>query len=560
MPEDLLKHTIGNSSGLADVTRTPQAVTILVVFCLLLFLPGITAIPPLDRDEPRFTQATKQMLETGDLVDIRFQDEARHKKPVGIYWLQAASVSLFGGDRTDIWKYRMVSFVGALAGVLLTFWMARAFLTPEPAFLAALSFGATLLLGVEAHIAKTDAMLLACIVAAQGFLARIWLAPGGAAWAAIGFWICVALGILIKGPIILLVSGGTVLALAIWERNVSWLLRLRPLTGLAVLMLVAAPWYIAITLRTDGAFFQESVGQDFLGKLATGQESHGAPPGTHFAVMLATFWPAAPLLAVFLPGIRSALGSPAVRFALCWALPSWLVFELTATKLPHYVLPIFPALTLILATLWSQTDENWRIGRWVRLIAGTWLVAVPVALFAGSIVVPIVLGNDVTWLATGLFAGATGAAVLAARALGRSDVMKSGVLGAVTAAFVSVGAYGLALPGLSAIWVSSAIVETARSNSACPDPRIASVGWREPSLIFLAGTDTALKLPEGAIDEAERGDCLVLAVESRDRERFLASVAATSTSIAEIGAVEGFALNGGDPVRITLYQPEAPAR
>ena len=66
---------------------------LLVGFCLFLYLPGISTIPPLDRDEARFAQATRQMLETGDFLRIRFQDEARNKKPAGIYWMQAAAVS-----------------------------------------------------------------------------------------------------------------------------------------------------------------------------------------------------------------------------------------------------------------------------------------------------------------------------------------------------------------------------------------------------------------------------------------------------------------------------------
>ncbi len=64
----------------------------LIVFSLIAFLPGFFQIPPVDRDEARFAQATKQMMESGDYIDIRFQDEVRYKKPVGIYWLQAAAV------------------------------------------------------------------------------------------------------------------------------------------------------------------------------------------------------------------------------------------------------------------------------------------------------------------------------------------------------------------------------------------------------------------------------------------------------------------------------------
>src|SRR5581483_2748339 len=70
-----------------------RAVAMLVVVALLTFLPGFFQIAPVDRDEARFAQATKQMVETGDYVDIRFQDEVRYKKPVGIYWLQAAAVN-----------------------------------------------------------------------------------------------------------------------------------------------------------------------------------------------------------------------------------------------------------------------------------------------------------------------------------------------------------------------------------------------------------------------------------------------------------------------------------
>src|SRR5258706_9695647 len=88
---------------------------LLAGLCLLLYLPGIAAIPPLDRDEARFAQATRQMLETGDFVQIRFQDEARNKKPVGIHWLQAASVALLSTTASAaIWPYRLPSLAGAL--------------------------------------------------------------------------------------------------------------------------------------------------------------------------------------------------------------------------------------------------------------------------------------------------------------------------------------------------------------------------------------------------------------------------------------------------------------
>src|SRR6185436_9988725 len=128
---------------LALVDRShARACAVLLALSLVCFLPGFLSLQPMDRDEPRYAQASKQMLESGDFVDIRFQNEARHKKPVGIYWLQAASVA--AGEalgvpdaRTTIALYRIPSLIGATAMVLLTYWASLAFGGRREAFLAA---------------------------------------------------------------------------------------------------------------------------------------------------------------------------------------------------------------------------------------------------------------------------------------------------------------------------------------------------------------------------------------------------------------------------------------
>src|ERR1700737_1438171 len=157
-----------------------RAIVFLTLCGLVFFLPGFFNIPPVDRDEARFAQATKQMVETGDFVDTRFQADVRYKKPVGIYWLQAATVetaSALGLPRAQlrIWLYRVPSLIGAIGAVLLTYWAALAFVTRRGAALAALLLASSVLLGVEARLAKTDAMLLFTVVAAMGALARVYL-------------------------------------------------------------------------------------------------------------------------------------------------------------------------------------------------------------------------------------------------------------------------------------------------------------------------------------------------------------------------------------------------
>ena len=149
---------------------------LLCLLCLILYAPGLAAIPPLDRDEARFAQATRQMLETGDFVRIRFQDEARNKKPIGIYWLQAAAVAAFSSPGSAaIWPYRLPSALAATAAVLLTFGFgARLFGSRPAGFIAAVLTASALGVVVEAHLAKTDAALLAAVVAGQGALGLVY--------------------------------------------------------------------------------------------------------------------------------------------------------------------------------------------------------------------------------------------------------------------------------------------------------------------------------------------------------------------------------------------------
>src|ERR1700759_2456529 len=221
-----------------------RATLFLLACAALLFLPGFFNIPPIDRDEARFAQATKQMVETGDYVDIRFQDDVRYKKPVGIYWLQSAVVetaSKLGLQRAQIriWLYRIPSLIGAIGAVLMTYWTALAFVTRRGAVLAGLMMGSSVLLGAEARLAKTDAMLLLTVVAAMGAMAKVYLSwqrgedPAHPSWTypAI-FWAAMAGGILLKGPLILMFVGLTIVTLAVLDRSAAWLWRLRPAWGL----------------------------------------------------------------------------------------------------------------------------------------------------------------------------------------------------------------------------------------------------------------------------------------------------------------------------------------
>ena len=160
------------------------------------------------------------------------------------------------------------------------------------ALLAALMMASCVLLGVEARLAKTDAMLLFTCVAAMGAMARIYLMSRRTPETAVGWrlpailWTAMAAGVLIKGPLILMFVGLTALTLSIADRSGRWLWSLRPFAGLAWLLLLVLPWFIAILVKSGGSFFAQSVGEDMLAKVIGGQEVARRAAGILFSAVL----------------------------------------------------------------------------------------------------------------------------------------------------------------------------------------------------------------------------------------------------------------------------------
>jgi 4-amino-4-deoxy-L-arabinose transferase-like glycosyltransferase len=245
---------------LARWSRGWRGPAIAALIAFLAGLPGLLAVPPLDRDESRFAQATAQMLETDDYVVINYQDQPRFKKPVGIHWLQAASVSLFSSpEARDIWAYRIPSLLGAMLAAAASAWGAAAFFGPVPGLLAGAMLASTFLLSTEAMIAKTDAVLAGTTTLALAALGRIYAAardgPPAGRRTVIVFWLAVAVATLVKGPVGPLVVALTIAGLVLLDRRPAWLLGLKWYWGLIIVLVVVGPWAGAVTVATDGGFW-----------------------------------------------------------------------------------------------------------------------------------------------------------------------------------------------------------------------------------------------------------------------------------------------------------------
>ena len=542
-----------------------RAIAVLVLISLISFLPGSFNIPPVDRDEARFAQATKQMIESGDYIDIRFQDEVRYKKPVGIYWLQAGVVRAaeavgIRDARSTIWLYRVPSLLGAIGAVVLIYWAALAFMTRRMAFLAGLMMATCVLLNIEARLAKTDAVLLMCCVAAMGVMARAYLFQSTGRdipWRhAFLLWTALAAGILLKGPLILMVVGLAALALVIADRSASWLMRLRPMVGVLWILLLVLPWFVAIMGRAGDSFLQESVGRDLIAKIFKGQETHGAPPGYYLALFWVTFWPAAPLAAVAAPAVWRHRREPPLRFLLAWIIPCWLVFELVVTKLPHYVLPLYPAIAILIAREIERRElsENPHLTRFTVM----WPIFMAV-IPAAAVWLVLYMRSQFAWLAWPLGAVGLIFGFYAWRLYDVEGAERSFLRAAAGTLFMIVAVLGVAIPLMRPVFPSAALAEIIRGVD-CRNPVIAAAGFHEPSLVFLIGTRTRLVDGSSAAEILRGGDCRFAIIELR-QERAFAQRAEQIGLRYRLAArrLDGyFNINGGRQVSFAIYRAEPP--
>jgi 4-amino-4-deoxy-L-arabinose transferase-like glycosyltransferase len=545
---------------LSAAGRHPFA--LLALLGLLLWLPGILSVPPLDRDESRFAQSSRQMVESGNWVDIRFGHVPRYKKPVGIYWLQALSTTVMGqfqdGRDDQIWTYRLPSFLGAIAASWLTVWCALAVAGPEVGFLAGLLMQVSLLLTAEATIATTDAVLLACVLGAQGVLLRLYRAarqadaPRPSTRMVLWGWAACAAGVLIKFPVAPGVAIATILGLLALDRDFKWLSSLRPLWGLFLALVLVSPWLVAITIQSQGAFLEQSLGNDFAAKIAGGQESHGAWPGYFLLLSAASFWPA---ILFVLPGIVVGVArrqEPAIRFLLVWAASWWLIVEAVPTKLPHYVLAAYPPLA-ILAAIFVLDPRPLRFLMAARVVAALQFVIGAVLLTTAIIWLPYQFGEGFIWPLIGAaVAGFMFALAALVLALVRKPSLAVLLFLVATLVLVPTLTVGVA-PRLDQLWVSERLKSLVAAASRPDDPPPLLAGYQEPSLVFALGSDVVLTDGVGAANAGARSGGLAL-IDDSEKGGFLARLAELQADASAQGDLSGFNYSRGKKVHVTLYR------
>lgn len=540
---------------------------LVALIALASSLFGAGQMQVMDNDEARFAQATRQMVESGDYVRIRLQNAERNREPIGAHWLQAAAVNAMAPltERVNaIWPYRLPSALGIALAAIATLWGGGALFNQRQAFFGASLFAASMLAGFQGMTATSDAVLVGLTTVAMAALARLYALKDerriiGSKELAVLFWIALGLGVLVKGAAAPLTALLAVLVLGAWERRWAWMRPLIWWPGPVLAVLIAAPWFIVISLETSGRFFFDTL---FAAPAPVrGDQAQLNTPGYHlfllpFLIFPATYaLPAAARLAwdtVRAPRADAAHAS--FRFLLAWAAPLLIFYELAPMKMPHQALPAYPAIALMCgAGLAAMLGRQWRTahpaGVVLFAVAGTVIVALTATaatFMPGDFAADLRRAISAALIGLGVVAAGFSALIMLRRPAAKVAVLVACALA------LSFSLRERILPEARAVNVSSeAVAALTRARLLPTDERtLWVVGYNEPSLVFITRTSIRMVSAREAADRADEGDALL--VESRAMQELSDALAerGLTFTLAE-PAVRGLAMGRGE--RVALF-------
>jgi 4-amino-4-deoxy-L-arabinose transferase-like glycosyltransferase len=529
------------------------------LIALIAGLPGLIMTPVLDRTEARTAQVSARMLERGDWIDTRADEQDRIRTAAGLHWLQAAATALTSDvqDR-DIRPYRLPSLLGAMLAAWACAWGASVLFGARAGFLAGALLGGTFLMSTLAGVAQANALLAGLITLMMAALARLYVlaregeaeasASGGApprlprplklvVWGALGG------AILVGGLAAPLVVGLALVTLGLMDRRWAWMGRLGWLSGLPLLALILGP---------DGEVWRHALADNILARTLRGEADWGLP-GRHLLLAPLLLFPVTLMLPAALETGLTRRAEPGVRFAVAWLVPAWTLFELAPDPMWHQTLPLYGAVAWLAAS--ALTRPLSRLSRW----AGTALAGLGGVYVMGAALFALSeFGGEASqaWatptIGLTLAAAAIGGFLLYHR-MGVTAVLISLALGILAHASLA----GV-MRNLEPLWVSprlkAAMIETGLHPVAgrLPGP-VAVAGYNQPSVLFLFGSAARMTDEAGAAAAIAAGRPAV--VEARHDTDFRAALNRLGVEARAEDRVEGVNYANGDRVELILYGP-----
>ena len=539
---------------------------LLIVLFISIF-STIATLPVLDRDEARFVQSSRQMIETNNYTNIKFQEEYRSKKPIGIYWMQSFFVKNTSEvlkidnksnkiNNDHIWKYRMISALSSLASIIILFYLTNKLISRDIALLASLSLAASFLFVTEAHIAKTDSVLLTCSILVMltmaGYYFRFFDKKN--VFSFFMLWLSLAMSILIKGPILLIMCVVSSVFIIVLKKDINWLKNTSPLRGFILLLTIILPTFYLLISTGQENFIQESIINDFFNKIISAQEKHSAFLGAHSLSTWLLFFPMSIFLIPTFLFVKKSFSNKKVFFFSSWILPNLLILELIPTKLPHYTLPLYPALSILVAMmLFNEKNIERILKNKVSLLGYLFFLIITSATIIALGLGVYKLGNldlKITLLTTILFL----LNILSIYLLYKKKISTLFNYQIFISAILYLSIFLVYLPNMKQIWVSKRIKESLNVDYKSMDSRyIYALGYNEPSLVFAIGTNlNILKNLDKTVLKSKNLKYLIL--EKKYYENFIEIVQNNDIKYILIDKIKGFNSARSIPVEVNILK------
>ena len=356
--------------------QRPYAVIAILAVSAFAFFFGLGRLGFLGPDEPRYAEVAREMFASGDYISTRLCGCLWFEKPVLVYWMSAAGYHLFGVTE---FAARVPTAAVALATVVLVYVALCRVGTRSLAFASAVVLATSGIFIAYARVATPDMVLTAAITAALLAAFHSTKSSGRArsVYWAISF-LSMGLAVLAKGLV------GAVLVIAIFGLYLIFAGQLRQvrwhdlLIGLVVFLAVAATWYGPVTIRHGWAFIEEFFVRHHLQRYTSNEFGHPQPVYFFLLVAIAGSAPWSFFLIPAIGRLRSLLNSRDSLMVLAWI---WVVvpvvfFSFSESKLPGYILPIFPALAVILG---AEVERFWRGEAGPKQRIAAWLTGLVLA-------------------------------------------------------------------------------------------------------------------------------------------------------------------------------------
>lgn len=538
----------------ALATKSWASPLALLALCLVIYLPSGVRLPAVDRTEIIWSETTRDMVDRWAWIDPRYGSMVHQYRPIGTFWAQGASRWLAGNSHDrNIIVYRIPSVLAVTLAVLALFWLGQGLVGSETALIASALFAVAPLTVLVAQLAIAEGLSLLPATIAMLALARVYVNAEESIGTALLFWVAVGIGILINALLVPILILATVVALCIFDRDLSWLGRLRPIVGAPIALMLGAPWLI-LRVHQDGVAFSGMSWRAFLGALGGAQDMKlRAFPSVFVLAMLLGFAPGTMLVGTALKRFWAARHDQRLpRFLLAWVNGYLVYLEALSSKPGIYMVQtMFPALALAVAmVVTSKHGEGKQLewsGFWIWPMA---LAALPLAIFGA---VYAFVSEVPSFFALILIAITTSLFIWTGQ-LGREGQLRRWVAVGISAlGLFGFTLLGVVLPSVDKIWPARMI---AKVIAACPKNEAILIGFREPSGRFLLNIPPERQTPDALADRAAAKTPILSIVEDRWAKRTnwtLQSKSQDRLPPQPTGCISAYNVMRGCPLHFRVY-------